>query len=77
MRIEFDKKRTGDNIRFYRQQMALSQKELASMARMSETILNHYEKGHFEQLMSHVSKIANVLNVHPNQIMAFVVEGEE
>lgn len=77
MRIVFDLERTGDNIRFYREQMGLTVKELAvSTCRPVEQI-EGIEDGIKYPSLHAIVEIANILNIHPNQIMAFVVEGEE
>lgn len=76
MRIVFDLERTGSNIMAYREQMRMTVKELAiSTCRPVEQI-EGIEDGIKYPSLHAIEEIANALNVHPIQIMAFVVEGE-
>ena len=53
----------GENIKKYRKQKGLTQKELASKVGVAASTITKYEKGDLEPSLDTIKKIANVLDV--------------
>lgn len=62
----------GENIKKYRKELRLTQKELARRANISETALINYEKNRRTPPVNIIDKISNALGVSP-----FVLLGKE
>ncbi len=52
----------GDSIRIYRKKAGLSQKELAHLSGLSETVINNYENGRRKPKLETIVKIASALH---------------
>ena len=59
----------GENIKKYRKQKGLTQKELASKVGVAASTITKYEKGDLEPSLDTIKKIANVLDVP----MAYII----
>jgi transcriptional regulator with XRE-family HTH domain len=59
----------GENVRRLRIREAMTQRELAQKAGITETTLSRVERDEREPHMSTVRKIANALEVHPREII--------
>ena len=77
MKLKFDEKQTGKNIKFYRKQWGWSKKELAERAGVDVVLVDHYEKSPVVMNLYTITMLANALNVHPSWLLAWKPEDEE
>ena len=77
MKLQFDEKQTGKNIKSYRKQWGWSKKELAERAGVAVELVDHYEKGPGTMNFYAIIHIANALNVHPDWLLSWKPEDEE
>lgn len=61
-------KRIGENIKYFRKQKGLTQKELGEKAGMADSAVRRYESGRFIPKDENLSKIAAVLGVSTFQL---------
>ena len=71
MKLQFDEKQTGKNIKFYRKQWGWSKKELAERAGVDVVLVDYYEKSSAVMNLYTITPIANALNVHPGCLLAW------
>lgn len=60
----------GSNIKFYRKNQNLTQKELATIVEVTDATINRYEQGQREPNLQMINKIAEALNVCANDLIA-------
>ena len=77
MKLMFDEKETGKNIKSYRKQWGWSKKELAERAGVDVVLVDHYEKCPVVMNLYTIIPIANALNVYPGWLLAWKPEDEE
>ncbi len=61
--------KVGDNLKRFRQREALTQAELAKKAGIAEVTLSRIERNVADPHMSTIRKLADVLNVHPRELV--------
>jgi transcriptional regulator with XRE-family HTH domain len=59
----------GKNIRSLRQEMGISQEELAHRAKIHRTYMSAVERGLRNVAIDNIEKIAKALDVKPNQLL--------
>ena len=59
----------GENVRRLRIREAMTQRELAQLAGITETTLSRVERDEREPHMSTVRKLAEALGVHPRELI--------
>lgn len=59
----------GQNIKFYRQLRGLTQEHLAEKAEVSSAYIGYLERGKKSPSLDVLDKIAEVLQVHPGQLL--------
>ena len=67
---------TGNNIREARKLKGLTQEELGKLIGLSGVAIMRYEKGQREPNMETIEKIANVLNIHPIDLIGWKTVNE-
>lgn len=67
-------KRIGEEIQGYRREKKLTQRALGKAVGRSEATIRKYEKGDIEIPLSVLEDLAEVLEVHPTQLLGW--EGE-
>ena len=77
MKLQFDEKQTGKNIKSYRKQWGWSKKELAERAGVAVALVDHYEKRAVKMNLYTIIMLANALNVEPSWLMAWKPEDQE
>ena len=77
MKLQFDEKQTGKNIKAYRKQWGWSKKELAERAGVDVVMVDYYEKCPAVMNLYTIIPIANALNVHPGRLLAWKPKEEE
>lgn len=73
--IELDYKEIGQNIRKFRQEKDMKQKELAERINMSEQHISHIESAHTKLSLPTLIAIANVLEVDCNSLLGDTLTG--
>ena len=71
MKIQFDEKQTGKNIKSYRKQWGWIKKELAERAGVTVELVDCYEKGPTVMSLYTIITLANALNVEPSWLLAW------
>ena len=71
MKLQFDEKQTGKNIKYYRKQWGWSKKELAERAGVAVELVYHYEKSSAVMNLYTIIMLANALNVEPSWMLAW------
>lgn len=61
--------RTGDNIKMYRKEIGLTQKELADKVNLSSQVISNIERNYSSVSAEDLANIAKVLSVTPNQLL--------
>ena len=74
MKLHFDEKKTGKNIKAYRKQRGWSKKELAERAGVHVEFVDYYENSPTVMDLYNIIRIANALNVHPSRLLAWKPE---
>lgn len=59
----------NDNIKILREQKALSQRDLASLARLNPATVNRIETGQHKPQPGTIRKIARALEVRPEELL--------
>ena len=59
----------GQNVRKFRQELELSQEELAHRAGMDRSFIGGVERGEFNISLDNICKLAKVLDVQPYDLM--------
>ena len=77
MKLQFDEKKTGKNIKAYRRQWGWSKKELAERAGVAVELVYHYENSPAVMNLYTIIQFANALNVEPSWLLAWKQEDEE
>ena len=67
---------TGNNIKEARKLKGLTQEELGKLIGLSGVAIMRYEKGQREPNMETIEKIANVLNIHPIDLIGWKTVNE-
>ena len=75
--IELDYQEIGRNIRRYRLECGLKQKELAEKISMSEQHISHIENGHTQLSLPTLVAISNVLSVDCNTLLGETLTGSQ
>ncbi|MBR1414216.1 MAG: helix-turn-helix transcriptional regulator [Bacilli bacterium] len=63
-----DNKKIGNNIRYYRIKMKLSQKELADMLNVTQACIVRYEKGLVSLPISNAYELSKIFNISINKL---------
>lgn len=66
-------KMVGENIKRARKELGLTQKEVASILRMTQQQYSRFENGVFELNYQQIIEICKLLNTTPNEIFNFDV----
>ena len=61
----------GENIKRARKELGLTQKEVASILRMTQQQYSRFENGVFELNYQQIIEICNILKITPNEIFNF------
>jgi transcriptional regulator with XRE-family HTH domain len=77
MKLQFDEKQTGKNIKSYRKQLGMKKADLASAIDCSRQAISILECGIADPRISAITNIANALNVEPSWLLAWKPEDEE
>lgn len=80
MNVKFDARRTGEKIRYYREQRGWSQQELADRCGyigIDAYVIDCYEAGIALALVESIAAISNALGVEPSWLLAWKPEDEE
>ena len=64
-------KMVGENIKRARKELGLTQKEVASLLRMTQQQYSRFENGVFELNYQQIIEICKLLNTTPNEIFNF------
>lgn len=64
-------KMVGENIKRARKELGLTQKEVASLLRMTQQQYSRFENGVFELNYQQIIEICNILKITPNEIFNF------
>lgn len=64
-------KMVGENIKRARKELGLTQKEVASILRMTQQQYSRFENGVFELNYQQIIEICNILKITPNEIFNF------
>lgn len=64
-------KMVGENIKRARKELGLTQKEVASILRMTQQQYSRFENGVFELNYQQIIEICKILKITPNEIFSF------
>lgn len=64
-------KMVGENIKRARKELGLTQKEVASILRMTQQQYSRFENGVFELNYQQIIEICKILKITPNEIFNF------
>ena len=64
-------KMVGENIKRARKELGLTQKEVASVLRMTQQQYSRFENGVFELNYQQIIEICKILKITPNEIFSF------
>lgn len=64
-------KMVGENIKRARKELGLTQKEVASVLRMTQQQYSRFENGVFELNYQQIIEICKILKITPNEIFNF------
>ncbi len=74
--MEYNQKKIGNKIKKRRNELGLSQKELAKKINISPAIMSQHENGDVAISLSKLMEIANVLDTTPNYLLDFKEKSE-
>ena len=74
--MEYNQKKIGNKIKKRRNELGLSQKELAKKIKISPAIMSQHENGDVAISLSKLIEIANVLDTTPNYLLDFKEKSE-
>ena len=74
--MEYNQKKIGNKIKKRRNELGLSQKELAKKIKISPAIMSQHENGDVAISLSKIIEIANVLDTTPNYLLDFKEKSE-